>query len=196
MESLPSENRVLLAIQAIEINKNLSHRRAAKIYNVSESILRNRMNNMTLKSDSRNGRHALTKIEEDTIVQYIIDLDERGFPPRVAGVEDMVNLLLEKRDGGRVENHWAQRFITRRKELNTRLNRVYDFQRASCEDPELISAWFKLVENMKAKYGIQDGDFYDFDETGFMMGVISASMVVTRADRKRISKSIQPGNRE
>jgi hypothetical protein len=35
---------------------------------------------------------------------------------------------------------------------------------------------------MWAKYGVTDADFYNFDETGFMMGQICASMVVTRAD--------------
>jgi hypothetical protein len=59
---------------------------------------------------------------------------------------------------------------------------MYDFQRAPCEDLELISTWFKLVHNMRAKYGIYDSDFYNFDETGFMMGVICASMVVIHAN--------------
>lgn len=49
---------------------------------------------------------------------------------------------------------------------------------------------------MWAKYGIQDCDFYNFDETGFMMGVICAGMVVTRADRCGRGKAVQPGNRE
>jgi hypothetical protein len=33
------------------------------------------------------------------------------------------------------------------------------------------------------KYSIQETDFYNFDETGFMMGVIYASMIVTHMDR-------------
>ena len=61
---------------------------------------------------------------------------------------------------------------------------------------ELIGAWFKLVHNMRAKYGIHDCDLYNFDETGFMMGVICASMVVTRADRRGRAKAVQPGNSE
>ena len=49
---------------------------------------------------------------------------------------------------------------------------------------------------MRAKYGIQDCDFWNFDETGFMMGMIIPGMVVTRFDRRGRSKKIQPGNRE
>ena len=76
------------------------------------------------------------------------------------------------------------------------MSRVYDFQRALCEDPDQINAWFRLVANMRTKYGIQDCDFYNFDETGFMMGVICGNMVVTRADRRGRGKQLQPGNRE
>jgi hypothetical protein len=72
------------------------------------------------------------------IVQYILDLDSRGFAPRLAGVEDIANYLLETRGGKRVGKLWAHRFVQRRQELKTRFNRVYDFQRALCEDPKLI----------------------------------------------------------
>jgi hypothetical protein len=102
----------------------------------------------------------------------------------------MANLLLKSRGQDPVGTRWAQRFVQRHNELKTRFNRVYNFQRALCEDLELIGAWFRLVENIRAKYGILDCDFYNFDETGFMMGVICASMVVTRADRRGRGKAV------
>jgi hypothetical protein len=49
---------------------------------------------------------------------------------------------------------------------------------------------------MRAKYGVDDGDIYNFDETGFMIGVISLHIVVTTTDRKGRTKAIQPSNRE
>jgi hypothetical protein len=61
-------------------------------------------------------------------------------------------------------------------------NRIYNFQSALCEDFELIGALFQLVENMRAKYSILDCDFYNFDETGFIMGVSCPGIVVTCAD--------------
>jgi len=106
----------------------------------------------------------------------------------------MANFLLEARRGRRVGKLWAHRFVSRRPELKTRFNRVYDFQRALCEDPELIGILFRLVDNIRKKYGIVDYDFYNFDETGFMIGQICPGMVVTRTDQRGNIKGVQPGN--
>jgi hypothetical protein len=46
-------------------------------------------------------------------------------------------------------------------------NRVNDRQRILQEDLETIGAWFKLVEDTKAKYGVYDDDVHNFDEIGF-----------------------------
>ena len=65
-----------------------------------------------------------------------------------------------------------------------RLNRVYDFQRVTCEDPEFIGAWFRLVGNMRVKYGIEDSNLYNFNKTGFIIGVIYNSLlIIIFADR-------------
>lgn len=93
------------------------------------------MQGRTPAPEKRNARHNLTSSEEETIVRYIIDLDSRGFPPRIDGVEDMANLLLATRHAKRVGKHWPYRFVQRRPELKTRFSRSYDFQRALCEDP-------------------------------------------------------------
>ena len=196
MEIQTQEARIILAMEAIRMSKKLSRHKAAKIYKVPLSTLRDRMNGRTPIQERRPAVQKLTELEEEVIIRNILDMDTRGFAPRLAGVEDMANLVLKSRGGQRVGTRWAQRFIQRRPELKTRFNRVYDFQRALCEDPELIEGWFRLVENMRAKYGVLDCDFYNFDETGFMMGIICPGMVVTRADRRGRGKAVQPGNRE
>src|SRR6187402_340165 len=190
------EARIILAIEAIRSSKKLSRRSAAKIYRVPETTLRRRMNGQLYLPERRTASLKLTKLEEEVIIRNILDMDSRGFAPRLAGVEDMANFILESRGGRRVGKLWAHRFVQRQPDLKTRFSRVYDFQRALCEDPELIGAWFRLVENIRAKYGVLDCDFYNFDETGFMMGVICSAMVITRADRRGRGKAVQLGNRE
>jgi hypothetical protein len=46
------------------------------------------------------------------------------------------------------------------------------------------------------KYGIQDEDFYNFDEIGFIIRVIYIDMIVIRVDRCGRGKQFQSGNRE
>jgi hypothetical protein len=108
----------------------------------------------------------------------------------------MANKLLAARGAGQVGQKWPANFVRRTDSLTTRFNRAYDRQRALCEDSVLISRWFKLVEQTKAKYGICDEDVYNFDEAGFMMGKIKTQLVVTGSERRRRPKAIQPGDRE
>ncbi|EDN93346.1 hypothetical protein SS1G_09212 [Sclerotinia sclerotiorum 1980 UF-70] len=112
----------------------------------------------------------MTELEEKSLLQYILDIDERGFNPRISDVEDMANYILKTRGAKKVGKLWAHRFVKRYTELKMCFNRVYDFQRALCKDSELIERWFRLVSNMQAKYSILDCDFYNFDEIGFMIG--------------------------
>jgi hypothetical protein len=158
MEVYTQEARIILAIEAIRTSKKLSLRKAAKIYNVPRSILTNRVNGQISIRDRRRVAQKLTELEEEVIVQYIIDLDNRGFRPRLAGIEDIANDILETRGGKRVRKLWAYRFVRRRQELKTRFNRVYDFRRALCEDSELIRGWFRLFQNTRTKYGVVDAD--------------------------------------
>ena len=130
------------------------------------------------------------------IVRHVLKLSEQGYPPRLDDVEEMANSLLWVRNREPVGKNWAANFVKRRPELKAKFNRKYDYSRALCEDPEIIEGWFRLVQNMKAKYGILDEDTYNFDETGFIIGVISTRLVVTAAEHQGRPKTVQQGNRE
>ena len=138
----------------------------------------------------------LTIREEEAIVQHILNLDARGFPPRLATVKDIANSLLAARHEELVSQRWPNYFIKRQPDLQVKFNRKYDYKRALCEDPEVIQGWFWLVENTKAKHGILDEDTYNFDKAGFMIGMISTGAVVTGSERRGRPKSVQQGNWE
>jgi hypothetical protein len=94
-------------------------------------------------------------------------------------VQDMANALLAERDRGTVGKHWVDNLKKCTPEIKLQRSRPYDRQRALNKDPRIITPWFELVANTKAKYGITDKDTYNFDETGFTMGVIKGQMVFT-----------------
>ncbi|KAK6221468.1 putative transposase [Colletotrichum tabaci] len=138
----------------------------------------------------------MTDLEETVILERVIDLIDRGFPPRLDDVRDMADCLLDERDATRVGPRWAENFVRRQPQLKTRFRRGIDYQRALAEDPAIVQAWFALVRNTIAKYEIHDDDIYNFDDTGFLMGMLSHAKVVTTSDRRGRPRTKQPSNRE
>ena len=93
MSSASKEARLLLALEALEDNDDLSTRAAAKLYNVPEATIRHRRNGRRTRHDIPANSRNLTNLEEQTIVQYMIELSTRAFPPRLYDVEDIANHL-------------------------------------------------------------------------------------------------------
>src|SRR5699024_4793673 len=56
--------------------------------------------------------------------------------------------------------------------------------------------WFNRVQITIMQHGIALEDIYNFDETGYAMGLVATAKVVTRADMVSRPLLIQPGNRE
>jgi len=194
---MPSnEADISLALSSLNASQIESTRRAATIFSVPKSTLIDRRAGKPARRDCQPNSKKLTQREEQVIVSYILDLDQRGFAPTYAAVRDMADKLLAARGAGQVGVHWPRNFVKRTNSLTTRFNRAYDRQRALCEDPVLIRSWFELVEQTKAKYGILDEDVYNFDEAGFLMGKITTQLVVTGSERRGAPKALQPGNRE
>jgi hypothetical protein len=108
----------------------------------------------------------------------------------------MADLLLAEHDGIPIGRNWTSNFIKRSPEIKTKFSRKYDYKRAKCEDPVIIKEWFRLVRNTIAKYGILEEDIHNFDEAGFLQGVIATAKVVTSSDSRNRPKAAQPGNRE
>ena len=65
-------------------------------------ILSKRIAGITPRDKSRLNYLKLLKLEEEVIIQYILDLDSRGFAPRLTSMEDIANYILESRGGKRV----------------------------------------------------------------------------------------------
>ena len=170
------------------------------MYDISRTTLQRRLEKVPTLKEFNSQKRKLKLSEEQTLVQWILNLDQRGFPPQIIGVRRMADTLLAARGSNPppqpVGKNWVSRFIENQPELKTKWNRKFHSQRAKCEDPDTINAWFKRVQETRQLYGILDDDSYNFDETGFMMGVIATSRVVISSDTIGRAIVVQPGNRE
>ena len=123
----------------------------------------------------------------------------RGLPLQLSTVHYLAQLLLSAHLSSiqPVGECWVRRFIQRHPEMKSKYTQKYDYQRAKCEDPQLIKDWFKRVKETIKRYGIVPEDIYNIDETGFQMGITSTSKVVCGLEtRQSHAKALQPGNRE
>ena len=196
---IPYEKRLDLALSAIQSSTISSIYKAAVLYNVSHTTLYRRLRGRATRRDGQTPNRKLTASEEQALIDRIIELDNHGYSPPLPYVRQMANRLLQQRlPGSVVGPNWLTRFLKRHK-LIAKYLRKYDYQRAKCEDLEVINQWFEQIQATITQYGIAPEDIYNFDESGFQMGVISTAKVVTqrrsRTKRSGRPKVQQPGNR-
>ncbi|BCS23639.1 uncharacterized protein APUU_40083S [Aspergillus puulaauensis] len=193
------EGRILLTISALKKNEISSTRRAAEVFNMPPSTLRDRLQGRQYRAEQRANSHRLSETQEEVLIRWIVSRDMRGAAPRPSQVTEMANLILQADNPPGytpLSKNWTTTFTRRRPEVKSRFARRYNYQRAKCEDPRVIRAWFEQLQRVRIEYGIQDEDIFNFDETGFTMGILATSKVVTRANIPGKPHLIQPGNRE
>jgi hypothetical protein len=93
------EGRMALAINSYKSGSFTSIREAANTYEVSHTTLRARLQGRVPRQEIRSANLKLTDTEEQTLVNWILSMDGRGLPVRIASIRDMANLLLQKRTG-------------------------------------------------------------------------------------------------
>ena len=184
-DSIEQEGRILLAIQAFKKQEFTNISIAARTFNVPRSTLRRRLDRIQCRATSRANSTKLTTIEEESLQKWILSMDSRGSAPRPSMVQEMANLLLEKRGTTPVilvGEKWVYNFIKRRPLLSSRFSRRYNYERAKCEDLKIIGEWFNLVQKTIIQFGIDLDDIYNFDETGFVMGLTATAKVIIRSE--------------
>jgi len=75
VQSYYIESDIFLAISAIESNQISNVFRAASMYNVPRSTLRNRRARRPARCDCEPNLKKLSKIEKGVIIKYILNLD-------------------------------------------------------------------------------------------------------------------------
>lgn len=126
---LDHEGRLELALQAYKAGQFRSYRAAAQAFNVRFGALCRRARGTPFRLETPPNCRILTPTEEHSIVEYILDLDSRGFPPTLAEVADMADHILGARGAEKVGKNWTERFVARTEELKTAFNRAKDRQR-------------------------------------------------------------------
>jgi len=196
---LSKESRMQMAITAWKDKKFRSILEAAQVFEVPESTFRTRLAGIKPRSETRANGYKLTEVEEESLAKQLLDADKRGFAIRPEFLRGMAQILLRERSHDSTATlgvNWASTFVKRHPELRTRYNRRISYQRAKQEDPRVIKEWLDTVNAAIQEHGIHEDDIWNFDETGFAMGLCTTSKVITAAERSERPRTVIQGNRE
>jgi predicted HTH domain antitoxin len=139
------EGRILLAISALEKKEISAISRAAQIFNVPRSTLRDRLKGSKYRNEARANGHKLTQNDVESLIRWILSIDQRRAAPRPSHVQEMANILLAQRGSTPIKTvgeKLVYNFVNWQDEIKTRFSRRYNHQRAKYEDPTVILEWF------------------------------------------------------
>jgi hypothetical protein len=198
---LPLDTRIQLAFDEwkaanSKAKGSLSVTKAAQNYYLYESTLRRRIAGGVSRKQAAQAKQRLTPGEEQSLHDWIVRLEEGGFPARPCQCLQMAQEILAlKGDTAPIGVNWLQKFLKRFPQLQSRFIPPLDKERLTAQDPVIISDWFQLYVDTKAKYHINDVDTWNMDEKGCPLGVIGMTkVIVSRSKRKKYMT--QCGNRE
>lgn len=191
------EDRIQEAIRHLQLNPVVKKKAAAAQFNVPYERLRMRINGRPA-SHTRGGHNKkLTMPEDKALVEYLMLLHGIG---KSANLETLIlsanRLLWYNGEETNVSRRWAKRWMARHKDFfKTLYAKPFSVKRRDAHIKEDVDEHFKDFVRCRNHWGIQDEDVYNFDESGFQIGVACGDKVIVPKDCEAAYIS-DPENRE
>ena len=169
---------------------------------LSKSTLSDRANGLRSRLESNASRSWVTPEEAEQLINYSLEMAQRGFPLSRRQLRDHANTILRARLGdlfpeGGVGKHWVERFIAKHSDrVHLFRSRPLDKKRAAAVNPTTCEAWFTLLGDYMKKHDFAPGCIYGSDETGFQLGGFFRKHVLGPTGEKTVKEVVGDGSRE
>ena len=185
------------AREAYSKNQFESVAQCARYFGLNCRRLARRISGLNSKSTRRPTNQRLNEAQEITILDYIQSLDDACMSPSPSLITGAVSYIIQKADGlaTPVGQHWWTRFHKRHPELFKRRQRPLAAARKDAYDIEELEHFYRKLKEAVDRYGIQQADMWNMDETGFRIGVGRTRLVIS-FDKKKRNYIADPDNRD
>jgi len=149
-----------------------------------------RWNGLESKSSRQATGKRLTADQERGLCNFLDQLDYLGASARLSMVRQAANSILlrdcqDPSDPPKVGNHWPQRFLDRHPEYFAIKQQPISIDRKRAQDPRALDVWYNTLNEVIQKHEIQPEDQWNFDESGFSIGMSRDKTIITRDKSRR-----------
>ena len=141
------------------ISKGMKVGRAATQFQIPRSTLRFRLGPNFRNKTSKGPKKVLSTNEEDTLVQWLIECQKKGFPKTALDLQSSVKAFIEndKRPYPSTDNcpgrGWCRAFFKRHPQLVTRTPEGVT-SASACVSEADIRGWFASIETLLKEEGL------------------------------------------
>ena len=202
-----TEHRIQKAVTYLIKNPEAKQAKVARQFDVPPQRLRSRVNGRPSKSLVR-GQHnkRLSPDQETALEIHLRKMIDLGLHPRLNVIQSpATKLLLQGRLGSNestppppFSNAWSCRWLKRHSEFKKTKRKPIAAVRKNAEDSQVIKSHFHDFRAAIRRHGICREDIWNFDETGFRLGIARSDWVLISSDKNVSSRvlSKDPDNRE
>jgi hypothetical protein len=115
-------------------------------------------------------------------------MQEGIMPPTQEMIRRFANEIRQKLDKASrpVSNSWLSRFCKRHPEILVKKTKPMEAAKIGAHSEKDVLEWFQKYDAFLQKYNITSSNLWNFEETGFLIGVLkSCKIVVSRAKKNQ-----------
>ncbi|RKF84093.1 hypothetical protein GcM3_001031 [Golovinomyces cichoracearum] len=155
---------------------------------VPYSTLRDRYTGHNTLVDNGGHNGLLDEAQEATLINYIDQSIERGFPFRYDMILSATSQILRACGIDKpIGRNWVYRWVKKQQKLDRYHSIITTLDhRRKIITPDLINGYFDKLEVVIKKYAFQPCDIWNVDECGFRIGVLGSTTVITHSNVEHV----------
>lgn len=171
------EENIILAFKALKKDSHVSIRRVAKAFGIPETTLRRRRAGGLDRRSSHAHCRKMSPEKKKYLVDWIIDLDQKGFAPNYNTARDMATLMIQKNgDFELLGQRWLSKFMSRNPNISSIITRSAVERHRYESNFKNIRLFFDKLEYLKTEYNVQPQGIWNVVEHKIESGTFQKNL--------------------
>jgi hypothetical protein len=180
------ENTIHQAISDLNSGVLPSQNAAADAYGLPRSTLQERIKGRKNARESHAHQQRLAPEQEEFLVEWILEEEQRGYPPSHSRAREMAARVLRMNGDIRpLGRKWLRKFLDRNPRVASVVGRKIEAVRVEGTSQEALQEFFRRFEEVQTKFNILLENTWNMDEHGIALGMCVNSQVLASSKKKR-----------